>query len=286
MLHLYRSLIRSKLDYGSVVYGSARKSYLENLDMIHYQGLRLALGAFRTSPAKNLYVEADEPSLALRREKLTLQYAIRLAANPNNPAFKISYPPQFSDLYESKLHTIKPFGLYILPLIEDSNINPQNIQKHDIATIPSWCIKKPPVLFDLHNGKKSESNSFILKQNFQELQSRLSDYQHVLTAGSKDGDKLGCSYISKDVQQTLHLPDGSSIFTAEAKAIDLALDYITTSRIKKFVIFSDSLSVLKALNHPSSKTPQIQNLTEKIHEISKSNEIILCWLPSHWYFWQ
>ena len=28
LLHLYRSLVRSKLDYGSVVYGSARESYL------------------------------------------------------------------------------------------------------------------------------------------------------------------------------------------------------------------------------------------------------------------
>ena len=28
LLHLYRSLVRSKLDYGSVVYGSARESYV------------------------------------------------------------------------------------------------------------------------------------------------------------------------------------------------------------------------------------------------------------------
>ena len=69
LLHLYRSLIRSKLDYGSVVYGSARKSYLQMLDTVHHQGLRLALGAFRTSPVTSLYVEADEPSLYLRREK-------------------------------------------------------------------------------------------------------------------------------------------------------------------------------------------------------------------------
>ena len=27
LLNLYRSLVRSKLDYGSIVYGSARKSY-------------------------------------------------------------------------------------------------------------------------------------------------------------------------------------------------------------------------------------------------------------------
>ena len=29
LLQLYRSMIRSKFDYGSIVYGSARKSYLE-----------------------------------------------------------------------------------------------------------------------------------------------------------------------------------------------------------------------------------------------------------------
>ena len=40
---LYRSLIRSKLDYGCIVYGSARKSYLQMLDPIHNQGLRLCL---------------------------------------------------------------------------------------------------------------------------------------------------------------------------------------------------------------------------------------------------
>jgi len=68
LLLLYRSLIRSKLDYGSIIYGSARKSYLKTLDTIHHQGLRLALGAFRTSPIESLLVEANEPSLALRRE--------------------------------------------------------------------------------------------------------------------------------------------------------------------------------------------------------------------------
>ena len=58
------------------------------LDTVHNQGLRLALGAFRTSPVSSLNVEADEPSLWLRREKLSLQYAIRLAANPSNHNFR------------------------------------------------------------------------------------------------------------------------------------------------------------------------------------------------------
>ena len=282
LLHLYRSLIRSKLDYGSIVYGSARKSYLQMLDTVHNQGLRLALGAFRTSPVSSLNVEADEPSLWLRREKLSLQYAIRLAANPSNPAFEVTFPPQFQEYYERKPNAIKSFGLRIAPLLESTNINIKNIQKHSFSDIPSWCITKPNILFDLHNSKKSLSDSHLMKQNFQELQSRLSDYQHIYTDGSKVEDKVGCAYISGSHHEKIRLPDGSSIFTAESKAIDMALDYVMNNSLEnKFVIFSDSLSVLKSLNHTSSTNPKIQNVIEKHHELSKTKEILFCWLPSH-----
>ena len=61
------------------------------------------------------------------------------------------------------------------------------------------------------------------------------------------------------------IPDDSSIFTAEAKAVDLALDFIRTCDTNiKFVIFSDSLSELKAMNHTSSKNPQIQIFLKKM----------------------
>ena len=77
----------------SIVYGSARKSYLKCLDTIHHQGLRLALGAFRTSPVESLYAESNEPSLYTRREKLSLQYTTKLAANPKNPAHNCVFNP-------------------------------------------------------------------------------------------------------------------------------------------------------------------------------------------------
>ena len=82
LLNLYRSLIRSKLDYGCIVYDSARASYLKMLNTIHHQGLRLALGAFRTSPVESLYVEAGELPLEQRRIKLSLQYITKLKSTP------------------------------------------------------------------------------------------------------------------------------------------------------------------------------------------------------------
>ena len=58
LLRLYRALIRSKLNC-CIVYGSARPSYIKRLDTVHNQGLRLCLGAFRTSPVQSLYVEGE-----------------------------------------------------------------------------------------------------------------------------------------------------------------------------------------------------------------------------------
>ena len=93
---------------------------------------------------------------------------------------------------------------------------------------------------------KSESNPHILKDDFRRLQSRYKNYQQVYTNESKEDSKVGCAVISKNHSNMQRLPDDSSIFTAEAKVVDLALDFISTCDANnKFIIFSDSLSVLK-----------------------------------------
>ena len=96
------------------------------LDTIHNQGLRLALGAFRTFHVARLYVEADKPSLYSHREKLCLQYAIRLAANHSNPAREVSFPPKYANLYEKKPKSIESNELRVAPLLASANIKQNN----------------------------------------------------------------------------------------------------------------------------------------------------------------
>ena len=49
LLQPYRAIVRSKFDSGSIVYGSARPSYLKELNTVHNQGLRICLGAYQTT---------------------------------------------------------------------------------------------------------------------------------------------------------------------------------------------------------------------------------------------
>ena len=111
LLRLYRALVRSKLDHGSIVYGSSRASYIQCLDPIHNQGLRLCLGAFRTSPMESLYVEANEESLYIRRERLSIQYALTLKSIPYHPTHKAIFKPKYTTKFANKPTAIPTFGL-------------------------------------------------------------------------------------------------------------------------------------------------------------------------------
>ncbi len=91
LLQLYRAIVRSKLDYGGIVYGSARSSYLKELNTVHNQGLRICLGVYRTSPVNSLLVEANEYTLTDKRLKLSLQYAVKLYSTPKKSSFLLCF---------------------------------------------------------------------------------------------------------------------------------------------------------------------------------------------------
>ncbi|ELT99143.1 hypothetical protein CAPTEDRAFT_215477 [Capitella teleta] len=90
LLRLYRSLLRSRLDYGALVYGSAQPLYLERLkpmqNQAEAQAKSICLGAFRTSPITSLHVEANEMPMPIRHQFLSLHFALRVYANVANPA--------------------------------------------------------------------------------------------------------------------------------------------------------------------------------------------------------
>ena len=56
------------------------------------------------------------------------------------------------------------------------------------------------------------------------MQSRYRNYQQIYTDGSKEDSKVGCAVLSDNHSNMQRIPDDSSIFTDEAKAIDLTLE--------------------------------------------------------------
>ena len=86
LLMLYRAIVWSKLDYDFIVYGTTSNTNLRQLDSIHNSGLRLALGAFCTSPVSSMYTKANEAPLEERWLKLSKHYYLKTRACIDNPA--------------------------------------------------------------------------------------------------------------------------------------------------------------------------------------------------------
>ena len=89
LLTIYRALIRSRLDYGCEAYYTACNTQLQRLDTIQSKCLRLCCGAFRTTAVNALQQDCGEMPLHLRRKKLLLRFATKVAANLSNPASKL-----------------------------------------------------------------------------------------------------------------------------------------------------------------------------------------------------
>ena len=73
------------------------------------------------------------------------------------------------------------------------------------------------------------------------MQSRYKSYQQIYTDGTKEDSKVGCAVISDNHNNMQHIPDDSSIFTAEAKAVDLALLALVMQTINLLYFLTRSL---------------------------------------------
>ena len=281
LLKLYRSLVRSKLDYGCIVYGSASKTALAKLDPVHNQGLRLSLGAFRSSPVESLYVEAHEPPLEIRREKLALQYILKLKANPGNPADDVVFNPKYQILYADKESATDSFGIHCKKLLMKAKINVGEIAINSIPDVPIWDSEPVTVDFTLSEFDKS-STSTVFKSRFNEVKQKYLDFCHIYTDGSKVETKVASAYVCPYGTRGYRLRDGCSIFPAEIEAINNALAYVKVSTRKSFVIFSDSMSVLQAIESQESKNPLVNRVLQACQEILSNGKFItFCWIPSH-----
>ena len=146
LLQLYKSLIRSQLDYGAPIYHQARKNTIKLLDTIQASSLRLSLGAFRTSPHLSLCAEAAEPPLLYRALTLTANFLASAAQITELPIYPSIHSHQNPFLFSLKTH------LHYL-----SKINPLLPVK---SSTPPWLLVPPTIRLDLTNLQKTDNNEF------------------------------------------------------------------------------------------------------------------------------
>ena len=280
LIRLYTTLCLSKIDYACQIYGSACKTNLEKLDVVHNMGLRICTGAYRTSPLLSLYVDSGLPPLSIRREELSLRYLGRSLTSKKNPNYKYVKAPVNRAVNKPRLP--KPLEVRYMNEIRDIGLSPITVAEVKYPQTPPWCQALTKVCTVA--GGKSEKSDEIMKREFLEHASKHKGHA-IYTDGAKTPDGVACAFVADEVIVKKRLPDSCSVFTAETYAILNAVKYIFNvgSYDEWFIIYSDSLSVLFSLKQlaPSHHLVQeVQDWLVLLHSRKRIN-VRFCWVPAH-----
>ena len=151
-----------------------------------------------------------------------------------------------------------------------------------LPDIPPWEFQKPKMNYDMHSGKKGDSDPFDYQIAFQNILAEYHDHEFIYTDGSKDGNKVGYGLVYMRHILKKRLPSTCSIYTAELKAILHALKFVEKLHKYKFLICVDSLSALQAIEHKNIHNPIILDIITQLHNLASRGMIVaFCWVPSH-----
>lgn len=271
LLRIYDSLIQSRLDYGAVVYSSATNNVLASLDSVLNQGIRISLGAFKSTPIDSLICEAGKIKLSLRREQQLLSFYVKILQNPKHILFnKIinNIHPDSKSLINRTKNIINNIYLNIMP----------PILKFSPYLFPPWMIH-PKVDKSLLFAKQSDSLQSLKEEFHRTVNRTYSNYTIMYTDGSKDQKNAGASYWSVNNSVSYRIYNEASISTAELFAIQKCIEFINENHLTNVLLCTDSLSSLLMFEKLYSSHPIVLSIQHLI--FTTNTNIVFYWVPGH-----
>lgn len=278
-LTFYKSLVRSILDYGSHLYGSAKNIHLKKIESQKNKCLRISLGYLKSTPINIMEAEAIESPLKFRRQQIS--HKIIAKATSKNAD------------YLSAIHNLSILVLThqywqnkATPLFVESYTTLSNYRNiiYSSRTLPCYS-EEPEVLY----SKKIQTHQSDPKDIFQEtVNINWPGHQYIYTDGSKTEHHTGCAFYESNTNhfEKYELPRESSIYTAELTAVCQAMKYILHKSIKnKHVIFTDSKSTVDRIKnlHTTMNLTHIEAEILKLnfYIIEQGKTVLVVWIKGH-----
>ena len=274
--NIYKSLILSKIEYGSLIYDTAAKTNLKSINTIQNHAARIILGCLRNTKTDHLEILANLIPLHISRKLLLTKYAIRTISNPTNPISE-----QILENLESSMANISSKPRTTIQRIQH--------EFHSLPIKPNGIAKIQPFMklntynqlakTEMHVQNKENLDNRTWQKLHDEMVEKYQDYLKIYTDGSVQEEKGACGVWCEQFSFVARLPDHSSILTCELYAIFITLRYLPKIQ-QKALILTDSLSAAKSLNSPHhSKHHLVIQIADLIDRLQQ--EVVIQWIPSH-----
>jgi ribonuclease HI len=292
LIKLYKTLIRSRLDYGAAFYGSAAPTNLSRLNVIQNNCLRIALGCRKTTPISTMEVEANIPPLSVHRKVLMCKYYLRLIQLPQCPVvsdlFFANAPPimpqRTSSLASFVPRTRAIFSSLQIPV-------PRLLTSSLVSPLPPWFNSEILFSVDFSSSTVSDTSSEAAAQIFQDLVNfKYSSHTAIFTDGShvsspSHSTSAAVAIPSRGVLLNWKLCPDVQVIESELFAIREGLSWSQTNLLQSenVVIFTDSQSSICMIRdrQPTSYLSLIFEIQNKIMSLMPSHEVRIQYVPGH-----
>ena len=238
-----------------MAYGSAAKSVLVGLDRIQTRGLRVCLGAVRTSPACALQIEAGEFPLGLRRKQLGVNYWINLRGHgESHPTKRV-----LEACWERERTQKISFGWTRHAAARELGVHDMEFCPTVVwPVIPVWVMETMVVAMKLLEMKARREGVDLVSESYAYEEAKYRDYVQLYTDGSKDPEtgSTGAAVPGHRWGICRSTSNFLRVFTVEMYAILMALEWVGERRPNKALVCSDSVSVLWSIRSGTSYSRQ------------------------------
>jgi ribonuclease HI len=296
LLRLYKSLVRSVLDYGCIFYDSSCKSNLKTLDPVQNSCLRIAIGARKTSPVLSLEVEADIPPLDIHRKTIIMKYHTRLAELPYWVMAKHIIFNEINVLNNKKWSIINtpPLAIRAQYAYQEIEVRPcKDLASDLISPLPPWLDATKIFEEEFMRSTVKDTSEMQVNQIFKyNMNHKYRKFLEIYTDGSKhtiqNTTSAGMVIMKYDVMQKWLLSPSITVLGAELFSIDKSLSWIIENMDKiimnsGIVVLTDSLSAIHLMQDrvPKTNRHRIYDIQNKIIYILNTIKIYIQWIPAH-----
>lgn len=277
---LYLSILRSKLEYGDLLYATAAPTLLKKLDRVQYNAARIILGALRCTTTNSLEAEANLMPLNILRRKNAVKYGSRILnveshivgnlirGEPYPQMVPLPNKPQPAIILIKKEFTNLKISTAQIPTVPlEARMNNYNS--------PCYLTLKICSKGDMNPGQWSHQFNVLVKEKY-------TGYTQIYCDGSVGAGTVGSGVWSETFQLMSRLHNSASILTAELFAIFIALNYLNrVARKGKYVIFTDSINSILLLQNPLKNQNYLIYKIITLFDSFDENTLAIEWVPSH-----
>uniref|UniRef100_A0A6P7EYN6 Uncharacterized protein LOC114324722 n=1 Tax=Diabrotica virgifera virgifera TaxID=50390 RepID=A0A6P7EYN6_DIAVI len=286
-LLLYRSFIRSILDYGSFLYSQAASSNLKKIDNLVNKCLRLSIGAFKSTPVTNIYVECCEMPLELRRKYLCNKFLWKILSKNSSLVSKLHnlFIMDLTNKYWKKKES-----LILCESYKDCLEYKDTMYRNEMLPIYQTNLTDVPELeIRFLRDYSMYPNSLRNMMFNSDIENYFKNHHIVFTDASKKDDKTSCAFWDpiENYFEAKKLPSEFSSYSAEQIGILETLKYIKNSLFSKqnFLIISDCKSILDKLKNISTNCNinyLLLNILVNFKNLHEEGKIVkFVWVKAH-----